>query len=80
MGEVKDANGLSVVDRYKAPTPPFFNKLAWIGGIIAAIGAALTQAELIDLNPIFEQIGGYCVVAGAVLTAVAKATVNTVSS
>ena len=54
--EVKTANEMGVVERYKAPTPPFFNKLAWVGGILAAIGAALTQAELIDLNPVFEQI------------------------
>lgn len=69
-------NKMNIVERYKAPTPPLFKKLTIIGIILTAVGAALTQGDIIDINPIFESIGGYMLTGGAVLTAISKATVN----
>lgn len=72
----QDPNKMTLVQRYKAPTPPLFKKLTTIGIILTAVGAALTQGDIIDINPIFESIGGYMLTGGAVLTAISKATVN----
>lgn len=72
----KDVNKMNIVQRYKAPTPPLFTKLMYAGLILSAVGAALTQGDMIDINPVFETIGGYMLTGGAVLTAISKVTVD----
>lgn len=72
----KVSNKMTIVERYKAPTPSLFKKLTYIGLILTAVGAALTQGDIINLNPMFEVIGGYLLTGGAVLTAISKVTVD----
>lgn len=71
-----DPNTMTVVERFKAPTPPFFKTLTTIGLVLTATGAVLTQGDVINLNPILDLIGAYMLVAGAVVAAISKITVN----
>jgi hypothetical protein len=66
---------MSIINRIKAPTPRFFQKLRNIGLTMAAIGATLIAAP-VALPAVFLTIGSYLTVAGAVIGAVSQATVK----
>lgn len=63
---------MSVQERMKAPTPPFFAKLRNWGLILAAVsGAVLTTP--VALPAIVVKVAGYLAVAGGVAGAVSQA-------
>ena len=70
---------LSIVERVQGPTPPFFKKLRNAGLLLTAISGALL-ATPIGVPALLAKVAGYLAVAGAVVTAVSQATVETHSS
>tara|TARA_R110001592_G_scaffold68626_2_gene210351 strand:- start:42799 stop:43014 length:216 start_codon:yes stop_codon:yes gene_type:complete len=62
-----------IVERAKAPTPPFFKKLRNVGLALAATGGALLTAP-IALPAAAITLAGYVTVAGGVLSAVSQVT------
>ena len=69
-------NNMSVVQRVKAPTPPFFKTLRTIGLALAAIGGAIL-ASPIALPAGLVAAAGYVALAGGVVTAVSQTAVDT---
>ena len=69
-------NNMSVVQRVKAPTPPFFKTLRTIGLALAAIGGAIL-ASPIALPAGLIAAAGYVALAGGVVTAVSQTAVDT---
>ncbi len=69
-------NNMSVVQRVKAPTPPFFKTLRTIGLALAAIGGAIL-ASPIALPAGLVAAAGYIALAGGVVTAVSQTAVDT---
>lgn len=69
-------NNMSVVQRVKAPTPPFFKTLRTIGLALAAIGGAIL-ASPIALPAGLIAAAGYVALAGGVVTAVSQTAVET---
>jgi hypothetical protein len=66
---------MSILERFRAPTPRFFRVLRNVGMGVAAAGGALTAwPEL--LAPETIKLGGYLMVGGSVLTAVAQSVVE----
>ena len=74
-----DPNNMSVVQRVKAPTPPFFKTLRTIGLALAAIGGAIL-ASPIALPAGLVAAAGYIALAGGVVTAVSQTAVDTTDS
>jgi len=72
-------NNMSVVQRVKAPTPPFFKTLRTIGLALAAIGGAIL-ASPIALPAGLVAAAGYIALAGGVVTAVSQTAVDTNSN
>ena len=72
-------NNMSVVQRVKAPTPPFFKTLRTIGLALAAIGGAIL-ASPIALPAGLVAAAGYIALAGGVVTAVSQTAVDTTDS
>ena len=72
-------NNMSVVQRVKAPTPPFFKTLRTIGLALAAIGGAIL-ASPIALPAGLVAAAGYVALAGGVVTAVSQTAVDTTDS
>ena len=72
-------NNMSVVQRVKAPTPPFFKTLRTIGLALAAIGGAIL-ASPIALPAGLIAAAGYVALAGGVVTAVSQTAVDTADS
>ena len=72
-------NNMSVVQRVKAPTPPFFRTLRNIGLALAAIGGAIL-ASPIALPAGLVAAAGYIALAGGVVTAVSQTAVDTNSN
>jgi uncharacterized membrane protein HdeD (DUF308 family) len=72
-------NNMSVVERVKAPTPPFFKTLRTIGLALAAIGGAIL-ASPIALPAGLVAAAGYIALAGGVVTAVSQTAVDTNSN
>jgi uncharacterized membrane protein HdeD (DUF308 family) len=72
-------NNMSVVERVKAPTPPFFKTLRTIGLALAAIGGAIL-ASPISLPAGLVAAAGYIALAGGVVTAVSQTAVDTNSN
>ena len=65
----------TLLQRLLSETPKFWNKAAWLGGVLTAISASLLVApEGIELPELVRTIAGYLAAAGFVLTVVAKAT------
>lgn len=62
-----------IIDRAKAPTPPFFKKLRNIGLTLAAISAAIVTAP-IALPAAVVTAAGYVAVASGVISAVSQIT------
>lgn len=65
----------TILKRLASKTPKFWNKAAWLGGVLTALsGSILLAPEGIELPEVLRTISGYLATAGFVLTAVAKAT------
>ena len=62
-------NGL--VQRWNAPTPPFFQKVAQVGIALAAAGGAILAAP-IALPALLIKLAGYALVAGTAIAAVSQ--------
>lgn len=69
-------NNMSVVQRVKAPTPPFFKTLRTIGLALAAIGGAILAAP-VAVPAALITVAGYVTLAGSVITAVSQTAVDT---
>ena len=65
----------NIVNRATAPTPKFFKVLRNIGLALAAIGGTILTAPVV-LPAVVLTVGGYLAVAGGVLSAVSKLTVD----
>ena len=61
-----------ILNRASAPTPKFFKVLRNVGLALAAVGGTILAAPA--LPAIVITIGGYVVVAGAVLTSASQLT------
>ena len=72
-------NNMSIVQRVKAPTPPFFRTLRNIGLALAAIGGAIL-ASPIALPAGLVAAAGYIALAGGVVSAVSQTAVDTNSN
>ncbi|NDP20422.1 MAG: hypothetical protein GZ091_05000 [Paludibacter sp.] len=66
---------MTIVQRVKAPTPPFFKTLRIIGLALAAIGGALLAAP-IALPAAIISAASYIALAGGVITAVSQTAVD----
>jgi hypothetical protein len=73
-----DPNGMSVVERVKAPTPKFFKTLRTIGIALAAVGGTILAAP-VALPTAIVSVAGYVAIAGSVMTAVSQTAVDTSS-
>ena len=62
---------MSIKDRMKAPTPPFYKKLRNIGLAAIAISTSVLTAP-VALPAILAKIAGYLAVAGTVTSAVCQ--------
>lgn len=62
-----------LIERIKAPTPPFFKKIIKIGLTVGAVGVTLLSAP-VALPIVITKIAGYLATAGLVATAVAAIT------
>jgi uncharacterized membrane protein HdeD (DUF308 family) len=71
-----DPNGMSVVERVKAPTPKFFKTLRTIGIVLATVGGTILAAP-VALPAAIVSVAGYVAVAGGVMTAVSQTAVET---
>ena len=69
-------NDMSVVQRVKAPTPPFFKTLRTIGLVMAAVGGVLL-ASPIAIPAAMVTAAGYITLAGGVITAISQTAVET---
>lgn len=63
---------MSIQDRMKSPTPPFFAKLRNWGLILAAVSGAILTTPM-ALPAIVVKVAGYVAVAGTVAGAVSQA-------
>jgi hypothetical protein len=70
-----EAKKLTFVERLLAPTPGFFRTIRTTGLSLTAIGGSIIAAQ-VSLPAIVTTMGGYLIVAGGVMTAVAQATVE----
>lgn len=72
----KSKNDLgSLLQRLSEPTPPFFKKLRTVGLVTIAAGTVLVSAP-IAIPAVLVTIGGYLIVGGSVMTAMAQAAVK----
>jgi hypothetical protein len=65
----------ALINRAKAPTPPFFKYLKLVGLSLAAAGGVLVAAP-VALPPVIITIGGYLITAGSVAAAVSQVAVS----
>lgn len=63
----------SVLDRAKAPTPPFFKKLRNIGLVMTTISTIIITAP-VSIPSTLIAVAGYIGVAGGVMSAVSQLT------
>jgi hypothetical protein len=74
--ERKSKNELgSLLQRISEQTPPFFKKLRTVGLVTIAAGTVLVSAP-IAIPAMLVTIGGYLIVGGGVMTAMAQAAVE----
>jgi hypothetical protein len=71
----KAVKKVGLLQRIKAPSPTFFNKIKKIGLVLGGIGTAVL-ASPIALPVIMTTLAGYLVTAGLVAAAVAVSTVE----
>jgi hypothetical protein len=63
---------MTIFQRFKAPTPPFFKKVRQVGVTLAAVSAAVLTTP-VALPATVVTIAGYIAVAGAVAVAISQA-------
>lgn len=68
-------DGISLLNRLKAPTPRFFKILRNVGLVLAAAGGVLVAAP-VAIPASLITLGGYLIVAGSVATAVSQAVIK----
>lgn len=68
-------SNMQLLERMKAPTSKFFRTIRNAGICLAAAGGAILAAP-VALPVGIVAVGGYLVVAGSVMSAVAQATVD----
>lgn len=66
---------LSMLDRWKAPTPLLFKRLRNIGLILAGVAGAILSAPIV-LPPMIISVAGYVMVASGVLSSVSQITIE----
>ncbi len=66
---------VSILERAKTETPPFFKKLRLIGLVAVTIGTSIMMAP-IAVPVAITTIAGYVLLGGTVLTAVSQVTIN----
>ena len=66
---------LSMLERWKAPTPLLFKRLRNIGLILAGIAGAILSSP-ITLPPLIISVAGYVMVASGVLSSVSQITIE----
>ncbi len=66
---------ISILERAKTDTPPFFKKLRLIGLVAVTIGTSIMMAP-IAVPVAITTIAGYVLLGGTVLTAVSQVTIN----
>lgn len=66
---------LSMLERWKAPTPILFKRLRNIGLILAGVAGAILSSP-ITLPPLVISVAGYLMVASGVLSSVSQITVE----
>jgi ABC-type xylose transport system permease subunit len=71
----KKANEMDLMERAKAPTPPFFQKLRTIGIVVGIIGGALATAP-VSLPAGIVALSGYLITAGTIITTISQITVD----
>ena len=71
---MKKADQMTLAERVKAPTPPFFKKIRLAGMILAAVAAVFTQFG--ELHEILPDIAAYIGVASGVLISIAQTAVK----
>jgi ABC-type xylose transport system permease subunit len=71
----KKANEMDILERAKAPTPPFFQKLRTIGIVVGVVGGALAAAP-VSLPAGIVALSGYLITAGTIITTVSQITVD----
>ena len=64
---------MKLKERITRKTPPFYIKLRNIGLMIAAVGGVLI-APMYPLPEVMNQIGGYLIVAGSIISAISQTT------
>lgn len=61
--------------RLVSPTPKFWKKMLWLGGVLTTVSLGLMAApESINIPNFLQEIAGYLATGGFVLTVVAQAT------
>ena len=71
----KKANEMDLMERLKAPTPDFFQKLRTIGIVVGIIGGALATAP-VSLPAGIVALSGYLITAGTIITTISQITVD----
>jgi hypothetical protein len=66
---------MNIYERAKAPTPKFFRILRAIGLILAGMGGVLLSSPIL-LPAFFENLGGYMVLSGGLISAISQVTVD----
>ncbi len=66
---------VSILERAKTDTPPFFKKSRLIGLVAVTIGTSIMMAP-IAVPAAITTIAGYVLLGGTVLTAVSQVTIN----
>jgi ABC-type xylose transport system permease subunit len=71
----KKANEMDLMERLKAPTPDFFQKLRTIGIVVGVVGGALATAP-VSLPAGIVALSGYLITAGTIITTISQITVD----
>lgn len=71
----KKANEMDLMERLKAPTPPFFKKLRTIGIVVGVVGGALATAP-VSLPAGVIALSSYLITAGTIITTISQITVD----
>ena len=67
--------GLSLKERWKAPTPKFWKKVQRIGILLTAVGTALATAP-VSLPAIIVTVAGYAAFGGGLIATMSQLTVD----
>lgn len=67
--------GLSLKERFKAPTPKFWKKVQKIGLVLTAVGTALVTAP-VSLPALVVTVAGYAAFGGSLIATMSQLTVD----